>query len=264
MNALVIYDSAYGNTAQIARAIGDALGSPAEVATLQAGEVTPDHLTGLSLLIVGSPTQRFSSTPATKNFLDRIPEHALKGVRVAAFDTRFTREHMKSVSSVLSFSAGLVGDSAYAAKSIAAGLKKKAASWSLRPKDSTLKHGGALAARRAGARRRLGQAYQRNPVCLTSTLGYPSNHVASWQFWNLARQRVDLLFAPRMQKQVPYRCPNDYLLVRLKPNFRGGEVILVSCCDSIVEMHGLSFVFSHLSTLTFTRMEVSTGIPVSA
>ncbi len=139
MNALVIYDSAYGNTAQIARAIGDALGSPAEVATLQAGEVTPDHLTGLSLLIVGSPTQRFSSTPATKNFLDRIPEHALKGVRVAAFDTRFTREHMKSVSSVLSFSAGLVGDSAYAAKSIAAGLKKKAASWSLRPKDSTLK-----------------------------------------------------------------------------------------------------------------------------
>lgn len=125
MNALVIYDSAYGNTAQIARAIGDALGSPAEVATLQAGEVTPDHLTGLSLLIVGSPTQRFSSTPATKNILDRIPEHALKGVKVAAFDTRFTREHMKSVSSVLSFSAGLVGDSAYAAKSIAAGLKKK-------------------------------------------------------------------------------------------------------------------------------------------
>jgi len=125
MNALVIYDSAYGNTAQIARAIGDALGSPAEVATLLVGEVTPDHLSGLRLLIVGSPTQRFSSTPATKNFLDSIPEHALKGVKVAAFDTRFTREHMKSVSSVLSFSAGLAGDSAYAAKSIAAGLKKK-------------------------------------------------------------------------------------------------------------------------------------------
>jgi flavodoxin I len=125
MKTLVIYDSAYGNTAQIARAIGEALGSPPEVVTLQVGDVTADHLAGLRLLIVGSPTQRFSSTPGTKNFLDNIPEHALKGVRVAAFDTRFTREHMKSVSSVLSFSAGLVGDSAYAAKSIASGLKKK-------------------------------------------------------------------------------------------------------------------------------------------
>lgn len=125
MKALVIYDSAYGNTAQIARAIGDALGSPADVATLQVGEVTPDQLSGLELLIVGSPTQRFSATPAISGFLKSLPEHALRGVKVAAFDTRFTREHMKSVSSVLSFSAGLVGDSAYAAKSIASALKKK-------------------------------------------------------------------------------------------------------------------------------------------
>ena len=134
MNALVIYNSAYGNTAQIARAIGDALGSPADVAILQVGEVTPDHLSGLRLLIVGSPTQRFSATPAITSFLKGLPERHLNGVKVAAFDTRFTREHMKSVSSVLSFSAGLVGNSAYAAKSIAAGLKKKAAIWSLRPK----------------------------------------------------------------------------------------------------------------------------------
>ena len=125
MKTLVIFDSAYGNTAQIARAIGDALGSAPDVVTLQVGEVTPDQLSGLELLIVGSPTQRFSATPAISSFLKSLPEHALRGVKVAAFDTRFTREHMKSVSSVLSFSAGLVGDSAYAAKSIASALKRE-------------------------------------------------------------------------------------------------------------------------------------------
>lgn len=125
MKILVIYDSAYGNTEKIARAIGDALGSPPDVTVLQVGEVAPAHLAGLGLLIVGSPTQRFSATAAISSFLKGLPEQGLKGVKVAAFDTRFTREHMKSISSVLSFSAGIVGDSAYAAKSIASGLKKK-------------------------------------------------------------------------------------------------------------------------------------------
>jgi flavodoxin len=124
MKTLVVYDSAYGNTERIARAIGSALGSLPDVATLPVFEVAPGHLAGLDLLVVGSPTQRFGPTPAISSFLKDIPQHSLEGVRVAAFDTRFTREHMKSVSSVLSFSAGLVGDSAYAAKSIADRLKK--------------------------------------------------------------------------------------------------------------------------------------------
>jgi hypothetical protein len=125
MRTLVVYDSAYGNTEQIARVIGETLGSPVEVVVLRVGEVRLEGLAGLDLLVVGSPTQRFSPTPAISSFLKSIPEQDLKGVKVAAFDTRFTRQHMKSVSSVLSFSAGIAGNSAYAASHIASGLKKK-------------------------------------------------------------------------------------------------------------------------------------------
>jgi hypothetical protein len=45
MKALVIYDSAYGNTARIAQAIGSALGSQEEVAVGQVDKLLPEkHL----------------------------------------------------------------------------------------------------------------------------------------------------------------------------------------------------------------------------
>jgi flavodoxin len=125
MKVMVLYDSLYGNTEQIARAIGEALGSPMEVSVLRVGEVRPEGLAGLDLLVAGSPTQRFNATPATSSLLNSLPSDGLKGIRVAAFDTRLTVDEMRSMSSVLSFSAKLVGDSAYAAKHIASALKKK-------------------------------------------------------------------------------------------------------------------------------------------
>lgn len=82
MNALVIYDSQYGHTEQIARAIGEALDAP----VLRAGEVNPGNLTGFELLIVGSPTHGGQVTPAIQGLLEALP--ALEGRSVAAFDTR--------------------------------------------------------------------------------------------------------------------------------------------------------------------------------
>jgi len=52
MKALVVYDSVHGNTAQVARAIGEAI--DAEV--LHVGDANPASLEELDLLIVGSPT----------------------------------------------------------------------------------------------------------------------------------------------------------------------------------------------------------------
>jgi len=88
MKALVVYDSFFGNTQQIARAIGDALKSQAEVQTLRVGDVKPERLAGLSLLFVGSPTRAFSASPAIKAWLKNLVPNSLKGVKVAAFDTR--------------------------------------------------------------------------------------------------------------------------------------------------------------------------------
>ena len=69
MKALVVYDSAYGNTKQIAQAIGSALSAE----TLHVGEVRPEHLQGLDLLVVGSPTQKFSPLGSISGFLKGIP-----------------------------------------------------------------------------------------------------------------------------------------------------------------------------------------------
>lgn len=121
MKAMVVYDSVFGNTGQIAQAIGNALGSSEEVEICQVGDVKPEQLAGLTLLIVGSPTRQFSPTPATTNFLKSVTKDGLKGVKVAAFDTRFTESEINKVR-ILAFFVRIFG---YAAKPIANRLEKK-------------------------------------------------------------------------------------------------------------------------------------------
>jgi len=122
MKALVIYDSVFGNTEKIAQAIGNAIGSQGEVDVLRAGDVKPKHLTGLDLLIVASPTRQFRPTGAIINFLKSIPKNGLKEVRVAAFDTRFTMDEIRSSFFILPLLVNIFG---YAAKPISDRLKKK-------------------------------------------------------------------------------------------------------------------------------------------
>lgn len=128
MKALVIYDSYFGNTEQIAQAIGNALGSPEDVETLRVGNLKPEQLTGLELLIVGSPTRGFRPTAAITNLLKGIPTNGLSGVKVAAFDTRISIADMGPA--ILRFLAGLFG---YAAKPISDGLKRKGGRLTLPP-----------------------------------------------------------------------------------------------------------------------------------
>jgi len=87
---LVIYDSIFGNTAKIAKAIGEALGD-ADVKKVT--EVTPPDLDDLKVLFVGSPTRGFNPTPDIKNFLKGLNKGALNGIKAAAFDTRIPYEN---------------------------------------------------------------------------------------------------------------------------------------------------------------------------
>ncbi|HKO33383.1 MAG TPA: flavodoxin domain-containing protein, partial [Candidatus Limnocylindria bacterium] len=106
MRALVVYESLWGNTAEVARAIAEGLGDGAEA-------VTPDNVSEpmvaeADLLVAGAPVFAFSlptekiresierdeadapvppdlSHPSLRGWLDRIPRgHA----RTAAFETR--------------------------------------------------------------------------------------------------------------------------------------------------------------------------------
>lgn len=82
MQALVIYDSKYGNTTKIAQAIGEAIGCQA----LQIDELKCDNLKEYDLLIVGSPTNGGWPTERMTSLLKSPLD--LNGVNVAAFDTR--------------------------------------------------------------------------------------------------------------------------------------------------------------------------------
>jgi flavodoxin len=86
MRTLVLYDSKYGNTETLARAIGAALGNDTRV--LAAGDAGPSDVGGLDLLVVGSPTQGGRPTTAITQVLQRISSDALRDTDVAAFDTR--------------------------------------------------------------------------------------------------------------------------------------------------------------------------------
>ena len=105
MKAMVVYDSLYGNTEKIAKAIGGAL--TGEVKVISVAEANPAEIKSLDFFIVGSPTQGGKHTEAMQTFLDKIPESALKGIKVAAFDTRMTSKFVK----IFGYAAGRIADS---------------------------------------------------------------------------------------------------------------------------------------------------------
>ena len=101
MKALVVYESMWGNTKQVAEAIATGLRARAD----ETHEVGPSDVEGVDLLAVGGPTHAFSmSRPSTRQdahrqgatvggedhgireWLAALPDHL--DVQVATFDTR--------------------------------------------------------------------------------------------------------------------------------------------------------------------------------
>jgi flavodoxin I len=124
MNSLVIFTTMYGNTEKIARAIAQVLGASA----LSVKEVSLDKLTGIDLLVVSSPTQAFNMLPAMKAWLKELPDGGLKGLKVAAFDTRLDIKKVKNV--ILTFMESIFG---YAAEKIGKAMVKKGGTQVVKP-----------------------------------------------------------------------------------------------------------------------------------
>ena len=116
MNALVIYDSVFGNTEKIAQSIAAALGTK----SIPVSQADAGQLRGLDLLVVGSPTRGFRPTEGVSKLLNGLPKNHLAGAHVAAFDTRIVLETIDS--KALRF---LVDKGGYAANTIAKTLEKK-------------------------------------------------------------------------------------------------------------------------------------------
>ena len=92
MHTLIIYDTEYGNTQQIALALAEAFkvhGSVRLVVATETGETEMPDLQGVDLLVIGGPTQIHGLSPAMRILLKNIPTNTLSGLPVVTFDTRY-------------------------------------------------------------------------------------------------------------------------------------------------------------------------------
>ena len=119
MNILIVFDSFFGNTEKVARKIAGSFSPENNVRAERVGDISLTGLEGVELLVVGSPTRAFSPSEETKKFLKSIPSGRLKGVRVAAFDTRISIDDVDS--KFLKFMVKIFG---YAAQSMTKTLVK--------------------------------------------------------------------------------------------------------------------------------------------
>jgi flavodoxin len=89
MRAVLIFDSQFGNTEQIAHAIARGLAEHGSVDVLTASTIVGQSRERPDLLVVGGPTQRHGTSPTLRAYFAALPDGDLHGVRAATFDTRY-------------------------------------------------------------------------------------------------------------------------------------------------------------------------------
>ena len=103
MKALVVYESMYGNTAAVARAVAEGIGSRgAEVLIVGVDHVSSADATGCDLLVVGGPTHAHAMSRTTTR-------------RTAIEDTKNTYAEPTKGSGIRGWIEGLHGDGRTAA-----------------------------------------------------------------------------------------------------------------------------------------------------
>ena len=89
MKVLIIYESLYGNTEKIAKAIADTCqryGSVQLQATKGLYRLEPQNA---DLLFMGCPTHNQNLSPNMKELLDHTAKKTLHSIKAIAFDTRY-------------------------------------------------------------------------------------------------------------------------------------------------------------------------------
>ncbi len=89
MQALVVYDTRFGNTEHVARVIAEVLSARYTTRVVSVSEVGVRDLSGIDLLLVGGPTQAHGVSVEMKDLLAGLDGGGLTGLPAATFDTRF-------------------------------------------------------------------------------------------------------------------------------------------------------------------------------
>ncbi len=93
MKTIVVYDSLYGNTERIARAIADAF--PGDVPVLRVSQADPAEMADADLLIIGAPTHGSLPSEAAQALISRMRPPTREGAKLATFDTRLTWKFLR-------------------------------------------------------------------------------------------------------------------------------------------------------------------------
>jgi hypothetical protein len=113
MKAVILYESLFGNTEAVAKAIAAGLGPIGDVTVAQYGEVSEEAAEEADLLVLGGPTHGWGMTkPASRKspksegyavgareWLQSLPRR--RGTKAAAFDTRFAKPRWLTGSAAL-------------------------------------------------------------------------------------------------------------------------------------------------------------------
>ena len=87
--AAVIYDTKFGNTEKIARALSEGMKREGlQVDCLKTDAADPNKLAEYDVLAIGAPTQAFGISGPMKEFLKKLENVDLRGKKGFAFETR--------------------------------------------------------------------------------------------------------------------------------------------------------------------------------
>ena len=87
MKSCLVYYTQFGNTRAVASAIAGVLESAGEARAVPLDRLTANDLAAADLVVFGSPTHYQNLPKAVRASIDVLPKRALRGKRVAAFDT---------------------------------------------------------------------------------------------------------------------------------------------------------------------------------
>ena len=87
--AIIIYDTKFGNTEKIARALARGMEKQGvKVDCVKADEVDVDKLGRYDFLAIGGPTHAFGVSKPMKAFFEKLKSLDIRGRKAFAFDTR--------------------------------------------------------------------------------------------------------------------------------------------------------------------------------
>lgn len=89
MNAVVVYDSKFGNSKLVAITVAESI----DAKLIFVADASADDIFVADLVIIGSPTHGGMPTNTMQNFLGSLPKDAFLDKQVAAFDTRMQPEN---------------------------------------------------------------------------------------------------------------------------------------------------------------------------